>query len=149
MEEFELCLPDGDVSIHGAVGASELANTAKAGEQKQETHPGAALCWMNQHGVGRGEATLLGSPVSVGTRNCVPGGMTDTSRPSLLGVRGINSRPLLSVPCPRCPLRTEDGVSPAHHLLARENALLAGSQLPRQTALGHRLRVCGRRWESF
>lgn len=32
MEEFELCLPDGDVSIHGAVGASELANTAKAGE---------------------------------------------------------------------------------------------------------------------
>ncbi|KAF5929243.1 hypothetical protein HPG69_019264 [Diceros bicornis minor] len=30
VEEFELCLPDGDVSIHGAVGASELANTAKA-----------------------------------------------------------------------------------------------------------------------
>lgn len=35
MEEFELCLPDGDVSIHGAVGASELANTAKAGEGRQ------------------------------------------------------------------------------------------------------------------
>lgn len=35
MEEFELCLPDGDVSIHGAVGASELANTAKAGEEKR------------------------------------------------------------------------------------------------------------------
>lgn len=36
MEEFELCLPDGDVSIHGAVGASELANTAKAGEWDPE-----------------------------------------------------------------------------------------------------------------
>lgn len=35
MEEFELCLPDGDVSIHGAVGASELANTAKAGEESR------------------------------------------------------------------------------------------------------------------
>lgn len=31
MEEFELCLPDGDVTVHGAVGASELPNTAKTG----------------------------------------------------------------------------------------------------------------------
>lgn len=30
-EEFELCLPDGDVTVHGAVGASELINTAKSG----------------------------------------------------------------------------------------------------------------------
>jgi hypothetical protein len=30
-EEFELCLPDGEVTIHGAVGASELINTAKSG----------------------------------------------------------------------------------------------------------------------
>ncbi|KAK2102733.1 hypothetical protein P7K49_020400 [Saguinus oedipus] len=40
VEEFELCLPDGDVSIHGAVGASELANTAKAGEER-------ALCLVD------------------------------------------------------------------------------------------------------
>ena len=39
MEEFELCLPDGDVSIHGAVGASELANTAKAGEGRRALPP--------------------------------------------------------------------------------------------------------------
>lgn len=30
-EEFELCLPDGEVSVHGAVGSSELINTAKSG----------------------------------------------------------------------------------------------------------------------
>nr|XP_030716234.1 citron Rho-interacting kinase isoform X8 [Globicephala melas] len=46
-EEFELCLPDGDVSIHGAVGASELANTAKADVPyvlKMESHP-HTTCW--------------------------------------------------------------------------------------------------------
>lgn len=50
MEEFELCLPDGDVSIHGAVGASELANTAKAGEGKQQSPPGGALGLFKQQG---------------------------------------------------------------------------------------------------
>ncbi|KTF81545.1 hypothetical protein cypCar_00048380, partial [Cyprinus carpio] len=30
LEEFELCLPDGEVTVHGAVGASELINTAKS-----------------------------------------------------------------------------------------------------------------------
>lgn len=30
-EEFELCLPDGEVTVHGAVGSSELINTAKSG----------------------------------------------------------------------------------------------------------------------
>ncbi|ERE74494.1 citron Rho-interacting kinase isoform 2 [Cricetulus griseus] len=47
VEEFELCLPDGDVSIHGAVGASELANTAKADVPyilKMESHP-HTTCW--------------------------------------------------------------------------------------------------------
>ncbi|XP_069475825.1 citron Rho-interacting kinase isoform X13 [Ambystoma mexicanum] len=42
LEEFELCLPDGDVTIHGAVGASELANTAKTDVPyvlKLESHP--------------------------------------------------------------------------------------------------------------
>lgn len=34
VEEFELCLPDGDVTVHGAVGATELANTAKTGENQ-------------------------------------------------------------------------------------------------------------------
>lgn len=32
-EEFELCLPDGEVTVHGAVGASELINTAKSGSE--------------------------------------------------------------------------------------------------------------------
>ncbi|CAH6778807.1 Cit [Phodopus roborovskii] len=47
VEEFELCLPDGDVSIHGAIGASELANTAKADVPyilKMESHP-HTTCW--------------------------------------------------------------------------------------------------------
>uniref|UniRef100_F6U368 Citron Rho-interacting kinase n=1 Tax=Monodelphis domestica TaxID=13616 RepID=F6U368_MONDO len=47
VEEFELCLPDGDVSIHGAVGASELANTAKTDVpyiMKMESHP-HTTCW--------------------------------------------------------------------------------------------------------
>jgi len=47
LEEFELSLPDGDVSIHGAVGASELANTAKADVPyvlKMESHP-HTTCW--------------------------------------------------------------------------------------------------------
>ncbi|XP_078523777.1 citron Rho-interacting kinase isoform X1 [Lissotriton helveticus] len=42
LEEFELCLPDGDVTIHGAVGTSELANTAKTDVPyvlKLESHP--------------------------------------------------------------------------------------------------------------
>lgn len=36
-EEFELCLPDGEVTVHGAVGASELINTAKSGTEVQPT----------------------------------------------------------------------------------------------------------------
>lgn len=31
LEEFDLCLSDGEVVVHGAVGASELPNTAKSG----------------------------------------------------------------------------------------------------------------------
>lgn len=51
MEEFELCLPDGDVSIHGAVGASELANTAKAGEwDPEEPCPRGGLGLTNGEG---------------------------------------------------------------------------------------------------
>ncbi|KAJ8395640.1 hypothetical protein AAFF_G00031210 [Aldrovandia affinis] len=49
-EEFELCLPDGDVSVHGAVGASELINTAKSDIPyvlKLETHS-HATCWLGQ-----------------------------------------------------------------------------------------------------
>lgn len=38
-EEFELCLPDGEVTVHGAVGASELINTAKSGIEALPTDP--------------------------------------------------------------------------------------------------------------
>uniref|UniRef100_G3PJW2 Citron rho-interacting serine/threonine kinase b n=1 Tax=Gasterosteus aculeatus TaxID=69293 RepID=G3PJW2_GASAC len=31
LEEFDMCLSDGEVVVHGAVGASELPNTAKSG----------------------------------------------------------------------------------------------------------------------
>ena len=31
LEEFELCLSEGEVMVHGAVGACELPNTAKSG----------------------------------------------------------------------------------------------------------------------
>lgn len=66
MEEFELCLPDGDVSIHGAVGASELANTAKAGKETQEI---LGLEWpgcMGQQGPGgQVEDHLPGKPSSL------------------------------------------------------------------------------------
>lgn len=34
LEEFDLCLADGEVEVHGAVGASELPNTAKSGTHK-------------------------------------------------------------------------------------------------------------------
>nr|XP_033812460.1 LOW QUALITY PROTEIN: citron Rho-interacting kinase [Geotrypetes seraphini] len=46
-EEFELCLPDGDVTVHGAVGTTELANTAKTDMpyiMKLESHP-HTTCW--------------------------------------------------------------------------------------------------------
>lgn len=33
LEEFDLCLSDGEVVVHGAVGASELTNTAKSGTE--------------------------------------------------------------------------------------------------------------------
>lgn len=32
LEEFDLCLSDGEVIVHGAVGASELPNTSKSGK---------------------------------------------------------------------------------------------------------------------
>ncbi|KFV87786.1 Citron Rho-interacting kinase, partial [Struthio camelus australis] len=47
LEEFELCLPDGDVTVHGAVGATELSNTAKTDVPyilKLESHP-HTTCW--------------------------------------------------------------------------------------------------------
>ncbi|KAM3826151.1 citron Rho-interacting kinase isoform 2-T2 [Vipera latastei] len=47
VEEFELCLPDGDVTVHGAVGATELLNTAKSDVPyilKLESHP-HTTCW--------------------------------------------------------------------------------------------------------
>ncbi|XP_019911298.1 citron Rho-interacting kinase isoform X3 [Esox lucius] len=49
-EEFELCLPDGEVTIHGAVGSSELINTAKSDIPyvlKLESHP-HTTCWPGQ-----------------------------------------------------------------------------------------------------
>ena len=33
LEEFDLCLSDGEVIVHGAVGASELPNTSKSGKR--------------------------------------------------------------------------------------------------------------------
>lgn len=38
-EEFELCLPDGEVTVHGAIGASELINTAKSGRGSVPPNP--------------------------------------------------------------------------------------------------------------
>ncbi|XP_055077642.1 citron rho-interacting kinase [Periophthalmus magnuspinnatus] len=49
-EEFELCLADGEVTVHGAVGASELINTAKSDIPyvlKLESHP-FTTCWPGQ-----------------------------------------------------------------------------------------------------
>ncbi|XP_052411497.1 citron rho-interacting kinase isoform X4 [Carassius gibelio] len=50
LEEFELCLTDGEVTVHGAVGASELINTAKSDIPyvlKLESHP-HTTCWPGQ-----------------------------------------------------------------------------------------------------
>ncbi|XP_016411669.1 citron Rho-interacting kinase [Sinocyclocheilus rhinocerous] len=50
LEEFELCLLDGEVTVHGAVGASELINTAKSDIPyvlKLESHP-HTTCWPGQ-----------------------------------------------------------------------------------------------------
>ncbi|MEQ2183647.1 hypothetical protein GOODEAATRI_000209 [Goodea atripinnis] len=58
-EEFELCLPDGEVAVHGAIGATELINTAKSAFTshmmstdipyvlKLESHP-HTTCWPGQ-----------------------------------------------------------------------------------------------------
>lgn len=45
-EEFELCLPDGEVTVHGAVGASELINTAKSGIELRPTNPPSLCLWQ-------------------------------------------------------------------------------------------------------
>lgn len=71
MEEFELCLPDGDVSIHGAVGASELANTAKAGEGEWESPPQGHAGLGKSAGV---EGAVPGSPVIGGWQGQRGGG---------------------------------------------------------------------------
>ncbi|XP_024908821.1 citron Rho-interacting kinase isoform X3 [Cynoglossus semilaevis] len=50
LEEFDLCLSDGEVMVHGAVGASELPNTAKSDVPyviKLETRCHAP-CWPGQ-----------------------------------------------------------------------------------------------------
>lgn len=39
LEEFDLCLSDGEVIVHGAVGASELPNTSKSGKLKIPSLP--------------------------------------------------------------------------------------------------------------
>ncbi|KAM4577111.1 citron Rho-interacting kinase isoform 6-T6 [Odontesthes bonariensis] len=50
LEEFDLCLSDGEVVVHGAVGASELPNTAKSDvpyvlKLESRCHP---PCWPGQ-----------------------------------------------------------------------------------------------------
>ncbi|CAG5919482.1 unnamed protein product [Menidia menidia] len=50
LEEFDLCLVDGEVVVHGAVGASELPNTAKSDvpfvlKLESRCHP---PCWPGQ-----------------------------------------------------------------------------------------------------
>ncbi|KAF4110348.1 hypothetical protein G5714_009600 [Onychostoma macrolepis] len=50
LDEFELCLSDGDVTVHSAVGASELPNTAKTDVPyvlKLESSP-QSTCWPGQ-----------------------------------------------------------------------------------------------------
>uniref|UniRef100_A0A8C9W3Q9 Citron rho-interacting serine/threonine kinase n=1 Tax=Scleropages formosus TaxID=113540 RepID=A0A8C9W3Q9_SCLFO len=50
LEEFELCPTEAHVSVHGAVGASELINTSKSDVSyvlKVESHPHAP-CWPGQ-----------------------------------------------------------------------------------------------------
>ncbi|XP_032367584.1 citron Rho-interacting kinase isoform X3 [Etheostoma spectabile] len=55
LEEFDLCMSDGEVVVHGAVGASELPNTAKSDipyvlklESRCHTPcwPGQSICFM-------------------------------------------------------------------------------------------------------
>ncbi|XP_076125913.1 citron Rho-interacting kinase [Alosa pseudoharengus] len=52
VDEFELCISDGEVVVHGAVGASELPNTAKSDMAfvlKLESHPHPhTACWPGQ-----------------------------------------------------------------------------------------------------
>ncbi|XP_059360227.1 citron Rho-interacting kinase-like isoform X5 [Carassius carassius] len=50
LDEFELCLSDGDVTVHSAVGTSELPNTAKTDVPyalKLESSP-QSTCWPGQ-----------------------------------------------------------------------------------------------------
>uniref|UniRef100_A0A671RXX0 Citron Rho-interacting kinase-like n=1 Tax=Sinocyclocheilus anshuiensis TaxID=1608454 RepID=A0A671RXX0_9TELE len=50
LDEFELCLSDGDVTVHSAVGATEMPNTAKTDVPyvvKLESSP-QSTCWPGQ-----------------------------------------------------------------------------------------------------
>ncbi|XP_051524289.1 citron Rho-interacting kinase-like [Myxocyprinus asiaticus] len=50
LDEFELCLSDGEVTVHSAVGTSEVPNTAKSDVQyvlKLESSP-QSTCWPGQ-----------------------------------------------------------------------------------------------------
>ncbi|XP_051950833.1 citron Rho-interacting kinase-like [Xyrauchen texanus] len=50
LDEFELCLSDGEVTVHSAVGTSEVPNTAKSDIQyvlKLESSP-QSTCWPGQ-----------------------------------------------------------------------------------------------------
>lgn len=41
-----MCLPDGDVTVHGAVGTSELINTAKSGIEVLPTNAPTLCLWQ-------------------------------------------------------------------------------------------------------
>lgn len=53
-----MCLPDGEVTVHGAVGASELINTAKSGIKAAPANPHTALTLLDGAGGSRLNATV-------------------------------------------------------------------------------------------
>lgn len=122
LEEFDLCLSDGEVVVHGAVGASELPNTAKSGKHYRVV-PSSSRGTIKK--VASSDFTII---------NCE---VLKSYRPSPRSL------------CARCSLCPKTGVPLSHSLLAWTVSLLHGSQFPRQAALGGCHGVCGIGWASI
>lgn len=128
-EEFELCLPDGEVTVHGAVGASELINTAKSGSES-----GVWVCHthiLNQTRISHQYKIQFQSIEQYVGRSCFK------TEPLLRWPSSISAR------IHRPPICAQVGVTSPHHLLAGPIPLLHGSQLSWQAALGGCTGVCG------
>lgn len=138
LEEFDLCLSEGEVMIHGAVGASELPNTAKSGRHTLSSSPNVTIipttyCLLISFYLYLSFYVIVTFCHSFLKREW---GEFWTFSPSY------------NFLCVRCCLRPEAGVPLPYAVLAWSGCLLHGPQFPWQAALGGRDGVRGGRGAS-